>query len=356
MGWFQIVLNVVALFARKKVTSKEHDEIIARGSKKSEQLIKKLMEAKPEEPPVDESLNKAVEHKNKLLEYDRTCERRTHVIDDESDYYSSRNKWLSASERAKIEKREKEIQELRYGPKKAMKLTIDFAGRRVIEEQPEIHKIDLEAEFGSTSEKKKWEETFAEEDEYRENQLPRLTFEDSGILKPTKEKPLTGQKTPVSRLQDSDLQVMSDDGMCLSMHQPYASLLVAGIKRHEGRTWYSTHRGRLWIASAVKAPTQQEIKELENLYRHILKDENLVFPEAYPTGCLLGCVDVSDVLPQEEYRNLFPDGESESPYVFVCENPQELKVKFPVKGAHKLYKLPPQIHQAAKKSLSTLTY
>ncbi|XP_065576282.1 activating signal cointegrator 1-like [Artemia franciscana] len=213
------------------VTSKEHDEIIARGSKKSEQLIKKLMEAKPEEPPVDESLNKAVEHKNKLLEYDRTCERRTHVIDDESDYYSSRNKWLSASERAKIEKREKEIQELRYGPKKAMKLTIDFAGRRVIEEQPEIHKIDLEAEFGSTSEKKKWEETFAEEDEYRENQLPRLTFEDSGILKPTKEKPLTGQKTPVSRLQDSDLQVMSDDGMCLSMHQPYASLLVAGIKR-----------------------------------------------------------------------------------------------------------------------------
>jgi len=61
-----------------------------------------------------------------------------------------------------------------------------------------------------------------------------------------------------------------------------------------------------------------------------------VFPEAYPTGCLLGCVDVSDVLPQEEHRNRFPDGESESPYVFVCENPQELKVKFPVKGAHKL--------------------
>ena len=26
------------------------------------------------------------------------------------------------------------------------------------------------------------------------------------------------------------------------------------------------------------------------------------FPQSYPVGCLLGCVDVTDVLPQEEYR------------------------------------------------------
>jgi len=32
------------------------------------------------------------------------------------------------------------------------------------------------------------------------------------------------------RLQDGELQEMRDDGMCLSMHQPWASLLVAGIK------------------------------------------------------------------------------------------------------------------------------
>jgi len=34
------------------------------------------------------------------------------------------------------------------------------------------------------------------------------------------------------RLQDSDLQSMSDEGLALSMHQPWASLLVAGIKRY----------------------------------------------------------------------------------------------------------------------------
>ena len=32
------------------------------------------------------------------------------------------------------------------------------------------------------------------------------------------------------RIQDKELQQMKDDGMCLSMHQPYASMLVCGIK------------------------------------------------------------------------------------------------------------------------------
>lgn len=32
------------------------------------------------------------------------------------------------------------------------------------------------------------------------------------------------------RLQDRELQEMSDEGMCLSMHQPWASLLIKSIK------------------------------------------------------------------------------------------------------------------------------
>jgi activating signal cointegrator 1 len=47
------------------------------------------------------------------------------------------------------------------------------------------------------------------------------------------------RRTPASfdasssnRLQDAELQKMTDQGKCLSMHQPYASLLVAGIKKY----------------------------------------------------------------------------------------------------------------------------
>ena len=70
----------------------------------------------------------------------------------------------------------------------------------------------------------------------------------------------------------------------------------------------------------------------------ILFSGGVYFPSNLPTSCLLGCVDVVDVLPQEEYRDMFPEGESNSPYVFVCTNPQELLVKFPMQGQHKICK------------------
>lgn len=46
----------------------------------------------------------------------------------------------------------------------------------------------------------------------------------------------------------------------LSMHQPWASLLVYGLKRIEGRGWPSVHTGKLWIHATSKSATPQEIK------------------------------------------------------------------------------------------------
>ena len=39
----------------------------------------------------------------------------------------------------------------------------------------------------------------------------------------------------------------SDNGMTISMHQPWASLMVAGFKRFEGRDWNHKYRGPLWV-------------------------------------------------------------------------------------------------------------
>ena len=54
-----------------------------------------------------------------------------------------------------------------------------------------------------------------------------------------------------NRVQDDRLKEMFDEGTCLTMHQPWASLLIKGIKVHEGRVWNSSHRGRLWIHSGM---------------------------------------------------------------------------------------------------------
>jgi len=63
--------------------------------------------------------------------------RRTQVIDDEADYFSTdSNQWLSTQDREKLRKREEELRSQRFASRKDRKITLDFAGRQVIEEDP----------------------------------------------------------------------------------------------------------------------------------------------------------------------------------------------------------------------------
>ncbi|XP_045216561.1 activating signal cointegrator 1-like [Mercenaria mercenaria] len=373
------------LFCGNLVCTREEEEILSRGSKKSEKLRQFLMKDAPsgllsgsmfngdrdylpnDRAKTKESYIKAEQHKEKLLEYDRTSVRRTQVIDDEADYFSTdSNQWLSKEDREMLRKREEELRSQRHASRKDRKITLDFAGRQVIEEDSSksVNMYDVNDDvvqrvnFGARpKEKQKTDSDFkVENDAYLVNPtiqieppkfVPQNPVKHSGSSSKTKET----TAHVVSRIQDRELQEMSDDGMCMSMHQPWASLLVAGIKLHEGRTWYTAHRGRLWIAATAKAPDPAEISELEHMYKTIYKNRDLQFPSHYPVGCLLGCVDVVDCLSQDTYQEQFPDGESSSPFVFICENPNELIVKFPVKGKHKIYKLDAHIHKAAKKGL-----
>lgn len=369
------------LFCGSLVCTKEEQEILQRDSNKSQKLRKKLMGDGGErdylphqEALMKAGLEKAVQHKEKLLEYDRNSVRRTQVLDDESDYFATEsNQWLSPGEREKLRKKEEELRELRHASRKDRKITFDFAGRQVIEEGNNLNeyynKLDetLKAmNSDSVSKSPRSSERQGGRQSSRELVNPNIMqsapeFVDIGGSENYKKNVAQGKSSADDkkgeersrlRLQDKELQEMSDGGWCLSMHQPWASLLVRGIKRVEGRTWYTSHRGRLWIAAAAKKPTPQETAEVEAMYRHIYKKEPR-FPKDYPTGCLLGCVNVTDCLSQEQFRQQFPDTceESASPFVFICTNPQELLVKFPMKGKHKIWKLESHYHQGAKKGL-----
>ncbi|XP_033488714.1 activating signal cointegrator 1 [Epinephelus lanceolatus] len=369
------------LFCGSLVCTREEQEILQRDSNKSQKLRKKLMGDGGErdylphqEAKMKAGLEKAVQHKDKLLEYDRNSVRRTQVLDDESDYFATdSNQWLSPGEREKLRKKEEELRELRHASRKDRKITLDFAGRQVIDEGNNLNeyynKLDetIKAMNSDSTSRSpmfsgkqggrqtlrelvnpnimqsapEWVDVGGGESYKRNTKQEKSSAEDKG-----------GEERHKLRLQDKELQEMSDGGWCLSMHQPWATLLVKGIKRVEGRTWYTSHRGRLWIAAAAKKPTPQEIAEVEAMYRHIYRREPR-FPKDYPTGCLLGCVNMTDCLSQEQFREQFPDTceESASPFVFICTNPQELLVKFPMKGKHKIWKLESHYHQGAKKGL-----
>ncbi|XP_061616734.1 activating signal cointegrator 1 [Phyllopteryx taeniolatus] len=368
------------LFCGKLVCTKEEQEILLRDSNKSQKLRKKLMGDGGErdylahqEAKMKAGLQKAVQHKDKLLEYDRTSVKRTQVLDDESDYFATEsNKWLSTAERDKLRKKEEELRELRHASRKDRKITLDFAGRQVLDEGNNLNEYynkleeTLQAMNIDSAAKSPLYKRQGGQQNLRELVNPNIKqsapeWVDVGNSENNKRNMEKGQSVAQAskggeraklRLQDKELQEMSDGGWCLSMHQPWASLLVKGIKRVEGRTWYTSHRGRLWIAAAAKKPTPREIAEVEAMYSSIYKKE-LRFPSDYPTGCLLGCVNVTDCLSQEQFREQFPNTceESASPFVFICSYPQELLVKFPMKGKHKIWKLESQYHQGAKKGL-----
>ncbi|XP_014676538.1 PREDICTED: activating signal cointegrator 1-like [Priapulus caudatus] len=354
------------LFCQTLVCTREEQDVINRNSKKSEKLRKKLMmntAVQDENRPSDEHLSKALAHKDRLLEFDKTCVSRTKVIDDQSDYFAvDGNRWLSSKERETLRKKEAELREKKNPSRRGMKITLDIAGRRIKEED----RYDLSA----TEEVQDWADRVSHGRVDPSDASRSLGFpaSNSDMLHPLVDNPPkfipTGLKSAASdvvghsdskraelRLQDGALQEMSDKGCCMSMHQPWASLLIKGIKRDEGRTWYSAHRGRLWIAAGVKEPSHDEIKSVERECSANING-NVIFPEYYPTSCLLGCVDIDDVLPQEQYRVQYKDGDSTSPYVFVCRNPQELLFKFPIKGQHKIYKLESHIHKAATKCMN----
>uniref|UniRef100_A0A2H1VUL3 SFRICE_003987 n=1 Tax=Spodoptera frugiperda TaxID=7108 RepID=A0A2H1VUL3_SPOFR len=346
------------LFCGNLVCTPEEQKEINSKTKGAAKLMESLMErSRPK------GWEAALSHRNRLLEYDRTSERRTRVTDDDSDYFNANSVWLNATEKEKLEKYQQSLHEKKHGSRLNKKMTFDFAGRQIVEDntidyEPDEEQIRQMTSDSSTGGSKLQHDMFigvaSDRDVAPGVNAPLLQFDPSvetkGWAQVARSNP--GQQLP--RVQDMELQEMSDTGRCLSMHQPWASLLVEGIKLHEGRTWYSSHRGRLWIASTVKPPDQEIIRAIENQYRVLYPETEIKFPSFYPTGCLLGCVNVDDCLPQEEYQKKYPGGESDSPYVFICSNPISLRLRFPIKGAHKIYALDKTIHQAAVKSIQKM--
>eukprot|EP00249_Psilotum_nudum_P012922 c24050_g1_i1 orf=22-867(+) len=146
---------------------------------------------------------------------------------------------------------------------------------------------------------------------------------------------------------------------CLTLHQPWASLLVHGIKRIEGRSWPSPIRGRLWIHAAAKVPQPETIQAMENFYRELYSIDgvtDVTFPEHYPVSVLLGTVNIVGCLTQEELSSWddLPNGvrlEGQTDFCWLCEDPQKLVVPFEMRGWQGVYNLENKIADAAERGL-----
>lgn len=238
-------------FCANLVCTREEMEKISRGSNKGQKLKQDLLSRNwnafekiaqsltvQSNQTDEENFRKAVEHKNKLIDFDRTSAKRTQVIDDESDYFDTNSKWLSQQQKVLLDKKEQEFRNKRFGSKlDNKKFTIDFAGRKVVDEQEILNLSDVGHEIDNIM---KYNETLSNSEQagaiinfnLDSIQLKFVEEKNKKLTKKNVQSDTSQNKNANYRIQNPELQEMKDDGMCLSMHQPWASLLVAGIKKY----------------------------------------------------------------------------------------------------------------------------
>jgi len=115
----------------------------------------------------------------------------------------------------------------------------------------------------------------------------------------------------------------------LSVKQPWASLIVAGIKRVENRTWSTNHRGPLVIhASARPDPEAGPTLELAGIDPQDWQDA--------PRGVVLGVVELVDVIDMAsagvKSRALAHDPLACGPFCWILSNPRPLAKPIPARG------------------------
>ncbi len=142
-----------------------------------------------------------------------------------------------------------------------------------------------------------------------------------------------------------------DNGHCLSMHQPWASLFATGVKRVEGRTWKSGFAsGWLWIHAAAAMPDAAVIADVEASYA------GAQLPSCYPVSCLLGRVYVVGQLSHDEYAELGFSEQNDSEFVFLsaANSWQTLAVPLAMAGDHKIWRLPKSVHATCKRAIEVM--
>ena len=80
----------------------------------------------------DSATIRAYSQKDKLLLFDREHAKRTHVHDAQADYYES-SAWLTAEEKKQIDDKLRKKKELRERRPATKRITLDLAGRKIVE-------------------------------------------------------------------------------------------------------------------------------------------------------------------------------------------------------------------------------
>lgn len=128
----------------------------------------------------------------------------------------------------------------------------------------------------------------------------------------------------------------------LSLHQPWASLVIAGAKLYETRSRRTHYRGLL----AIHATSRDPVSTPQLAYlTHVLLGRNL---DELPRGALLGTVEVTDCQSATDLRPTLSatefalGGWEDGRFGWRLINPTPLAQPFPLAGHRGFWPVPQQ--------------
>lgn len=118
---------------------------------------------------------------------------------------------------------------------------------------------------------------------------------------------------------------------CLSIRQPWAHLIVNGIKDVENRVWAPAYRGTLLIHGGLTVHRAA--------FSYLARWHGIdVDPSELQLGVILGAVDLVDCRKMRTSR-----WHRRGDFGWYLENPRRLRTPIPYKGQLKLFEVPDRL-------------
>lgn len=123
--------------------------------------------------------------------------------------------------------------------------------------------------------------------------------------------------------------------LALSIRQPWATLIMRGVKDIENRNWRTPVRGRV-LVHAAKGCTRQEFEDALDFASYALGQEVIGTLEKMPRGGIIGSVEIVDCVSKSDSRWFVGE------YGFVLRDPKPIKM-IPYRGQLGFFDVPNSI-------------
>lgn len=130
--------------------------------------------------------------------------------------------------------------------------------------------------------------------------------------------------------------------LALTVRQPWAYAIVAGLKSVENRTWSTTVRGRVAIHAALSREDTTDV----------FPDGTPVDADALAYGSIIGTVEIVDCVRASACKG---DVWAEGPWCFVLANPVLFAQPVACKGSLAFWRTPDAIAEAMTKAVAVVT-